>query len=743
MLKSDVPIKLSKDDILGRKSFSEQLAKTIIDYNHHESINIGLYGEWGSGKTSVMNMVEENLYSLTKLEEQKPVILRFNPWMFTDSNQLITQFFNQLSNVFKLHDGKKMQRIGENLQLFGNAIELASVVPIIGPISIIASKVAKKFGKKIFSEGNKRSSDLQAIKDSLVKELGHSQSKVIIFIDDIDRLSNTEIRAVFKLIKSIADFPNTIYLLAFDYNIVVTALGEVQNNNGESYLEKIIQIPFHLPHINETKLAQLFLSELESTLNNIPERMFDIKDWSTLFNYGIKPNLESMRDLVRLNNTINLKYSFLQNEANIVDLLGITTLQVFAPKIYSSLSFYKDLLCGPFSTFSSTSYSSIESQKDDIKKICDNLIADLPDKDRTSTLAILTILFPKINEVYKKQSFYYTNSNRSGCISDKNFFDRYFSLTLDEGLSIVQVDSLMFSAHEDDLIDIIKDINLKNNANLLLEYINTTFTELKGKNDTNERLCKVLNSILRTWHSLNDTDKDKFFSFSFDLRLRQLVGNFLQIYSNSIERKECIISFFEDKYITNGIKANILLMLGDEHGRYLDDTEKKEITNCQITWEHLLSIENVLFEKIRYSDFSELINDKYFLFVTILLEKSENEDMRAFFENTISKLKEDGLSTAKFISSMTIHGKVSGDLVYDTWKFDYEYMSKYFNIERTICLMEKFVKKVDFLKLSLEQREDIIVFIAHGKFCDSSKNRNMTKNSIYKYAEENNIILDK
>ena len=359
MLKSDVPIKLSKDDILGRKSFSEQLAKTIIDYNHHESINIGLYGEWGSGKTSVMNMVEENLYSLTKLEEQKPVILRFNPWMFTDSNQLITQFFNQLSNVFKLHDGKKMQRIGENLQLFGNAIELASVVPIIGPISIIASKVAKKFGKKIFSEGNKRSSDLQAIKDSLVKELGHSQSKVIIFIDDIDRLSNTEIRAVFKLIKSIADFPNTIYLLAFDYNIVVTALGEVQNNNGESYLEKIIQIPFHLPHINETKLAQLFLSELESTLNNIPERMFDIKDWSTLFNYGIKPNLESMRDLVRLNNTINLKYSFLQNEANIVDLLGITTLQVFAPKIYSSLSFYKDLLCGPFSTFSSTSYSSI------------------------------------------------------------------------------------------------------------------------------------------------------------------------------------------------------------------------------------------------------------------------------------------------------------------------------------------------------------------------------------------------
>jgi len=84
MFNADSPITTEKDDLLNRDTFAKQLAKAIMSYNQLSSFNIGLYGEWGSGKTSVINMVEENIISLTSELTKKPVIIRFNPWLFSD-----------------------------------------------------------------------------------------------------------------------------------------------------------------------------------------------------------------------------------------------------------------------------------------------------------------------------------------------------------------------------------------------------------------------------------------------------------------------------------------------------------------------------------------------------------------------------------------------------------------------------------------------------------------------------------
>ena len=67
----------------------------------------------------------------------------------------------------------------------------------------------------------------------IIKKLKDEKIKIIVSIDDIDRLSDEEIVAVFQLVKSLADFPNTIYVLAFDYDVVVRALGKVQHGDGK------------------------------------------------------------------------------------------------------------------------------------------------------------------------------------------------------------------------------------------------------------------------------------------------------------------------------------------------------------------------------------------------------------------------------------------------------------------------------------------------------------------------------
>ncbi len=89
---------------------------------------------------------------------------------------------------------------------------------------------------------------MEEVKRSISEDLEDLDQRIYIFIDDMDRLTQNEIKQMFRLINSVADFSNTTYVLAFDYEIVSTALeGERGVSNGEEYLDKIIQLPKTIP----------------------------------------------------------------------------------------------------------------------------------------------------------------------------------------------------------------------------------------------------------------------------------------------------------------------------------------------------------------------------------------------------------------------------------------------------------------------------------------------------------------
>lgn len=150
-----------------------------------------------------------------------------------------------------------MKAIGNAMGILGSAFELISV-PIASSYGGAIAKLVKGIGKGLADKNP--SPDIQKLKDEIAAKLQKEKVKTIIIIDDVDRLSNQEICSVFQLIKSIADFPNTIYLL-----------GKVQNTDGKKYLEKIIQVPFHLPKINAQQLANLFFKGLDNIIREIPE----------------------------------------------------------------------------------------------------------------------------------------------------------------------------------------------------------------------------------------------------------------------------------------------------------------------------------------------------------------------------------------------------------------------------------------------------------------------------------------
>ena len=187
--------------------------------------------------------------------------------------------------------------------------------------------------------------------------------KIIVSIDDIDRLSEEEIIAVFQLVKALADFPNIIYLLAFDYEVVIHALSKVQYGDGKAYLEKVIQVPFEIPAPSIASIHESLFSKLNRILGDIPGERWDKATWVELFQYGLKKYIRSIRDVIRYTNVFSLKYELLKDEVNPVDLLGLTCLQVFEPILYSKLSGYKDTLCGGNESYSYDLQKSKEEEK--------------------------------------------------------------------------------------------------------------------------------------------------------------------------------------------------------------------------------------------------------------------------------------------------------------------------------------------------------------------------------------------
>ena len=111
---SDRPIERLEDDRLGRRSFAESVARHILATRSEHGFTAAITGEWGSGKTSVLNMIEETL----ERETEEVVILRFNPWLFRGTAELVTRFFDELSAQIGEGDSDRLKDVAKLLTGF-------------------------------------------------------------------------------------------------------------------------------------------------------------------------------------------------------------------------------------------------------------------------------------------------------------------------------------------------------------------------------------------------------------------------------------------------------------------------------------------------------------------------------------------------------------------------------------------------------------------------------------------------
>ncbi len=522
MFYSDKPICSAEHDKLDRGNFSKHLAYALKNLNNSDTFSIGLYGAWGSGKTSVVNMMLQELERLQKneREEERLTVVRFEPWNFADSSQLLTQFFVRLSGVFKSKRDKSLAKIGTALEKYADAFELADAVPVVGGLLAYAGKTgARVVGKRMRKGCDDR--DIIKQKDHVVQLLQQQHSRLLVVIDDIDRLSDTQIRQVFQLVASVASFPNTIYLLVFDKEIVVKALEQVQKGRGEDYLEKVIQIPIQIPDISPGNLQAVLFDRLGQMMFPSQERCIHKAHWDRLFFPYIAPLIHNIRDIGRLCNAVQFKLAAIAEEIDLADLLAISILEIQFPKVYAWIRRNKSALTGSFSLglvgrLNTTAEEWYQEYRTEIQ----GLLEDGGGRPRaqefdTLILDMLACLFPhfgrKIGRSYENYDIHVLRRNNQIALPEK--FDRYFSLDVDHtAFRSAEIRNAALDLSKEEFQKFLLDQIPQNRCGEFLKEIQAILSELPQ-----ERIKLILSALIEISAQLSDQPNGMFARSDNDL----------------------------------------------------------------------------------------------------------------------------------------------------------------------------------------------------------------------------------
>ena len=344
----DVPKQAKEDDLLGIDKYKSGLVRFIENTN--TPITVAIQGEWGSGKTSLMNTLRNELCDQ---EGKKFIPVWLNTWQYSlmkEPDQALISIIKGLTEeVLAVIDEGKSEAGKKVRAVFANVLKATAKVAVsattgqdIGEI-LDATSVSKEV-----TILQLRNSLNDAIADILKKE---SKDGFIFFIDDLDRIDPPMAVQILELLKNIFDLNNCVFVLAIDYDVVIKGLEpkfgkytEANEREFRSFFDKIIQLPFSMPtasyEINE------FLVKSLETINYIDSDQANDEEFTstlseiTRLSVGSNPrSLKRLLNSLSLINCINYDEHEEEEDNPIQTIVSyaLVNIQVAYPTIYSLL----------------------------------------------------------------------------------------------------------------------------------------------------------------------------------------------------------------------------------------------------------------------------------------------------------------------------------------------------------------------------------------------------------------------
>ncbi len=272
---SDRPIEIPDEDTLSRSPFSKSIADQIIHTPDRGSLRIGIYGSWGEGKTSILRLIAH------ELEKNRHICIWVTPWVFSNREEILDYLILEITSKLKINmkssafASKGAKLIKDLRDASGSDIRLKLLDSLIG-------STLEKYSHK------KEANQTQFIIASIEKEL--KNRKLVIFVDDLDRVKPELVPDLLLTLREALDCPNYFYVMALDPDMLRQGLKNVHQGWGEpsQFLEKIIELPKYIPVpspqersdyakalINsfETKISKKTIENIAPILNSNPRKL--------------------------------------------------------------------------------------------------------------------------------------------------------------------------------------------------------------------------------------------------------------------------------------------------------------------------------------------------------------------------------------------------------------------------------------------------------------------------------------
>jgi hypothetical protein len=364
----DRPIEISGQDRLGFSASAKHVALGVQHFSSPEGFVIGLEGAWGSGKSSFINLVIDEFSRLAP----PPEIVKFSPWLISSRDTLLDQLFSEIikavskigansskkgkkkkenSAIFKKDQSK---RIAEKLSSFSNQLSAAGKVALFAeafgvPFAGMASRALEAAG----DAGKQRAAivpiaSLEEQKEAIKNELRAFPRKIVIFIDDLDRLEPAEAGEVVRLVRAVADFPNVIYVLSYSREILTKSLKKafLLDDVGDDYIEKIVQVTFSIPRPEDFDLRRMLREDVEGMFSqrNAEINPMEVNDRqkaiAEVIDFEGGRTLRVPRDVVRVGNALRLYAGPLIDAVDLADMVWLQLVRVRNHKLYEWIEKY-------------------------------------------------------------------------------------------------------------------------------------------------------------------------------------------------------------------------------------------------------------------------------------------------------------------------------------------------------------------------------------------------------------------
>lgn len=430
----DEPILNHRQDRFGRLPFAKALAEAVVKVPNNQPFTVGLYGSWGSGKTSIINLVVEHIL---KRYAENTVVVRFNPWLFSDTEKLHMAFFATLASSLGKALPTRAQAFGKELekysQLTGSVSNAAKVLfPHMALPLVALSKISKPLYDLVVKILKKGSEDADGTRKRVDKLLVQSGKRVVIIVDDIDRLDSDEIHQIFKLVKNTAHFSNVSYLLVFDPAVVSQALELRYPGNPKmstSFVDKIVQLPIDMPYVQQELLNTYLLEEMNKILqkNKLNVSQDDMSRFQTIFlATGVSRLFTTPRKVIRYLNMVDFSTERLRDEVNFTDIVLVDMIRAFFPSLKDRITENREIMLGK------SPYA--ERDRDDVDTVKQLLFGNVKPTDLE--VALIKELFPSVEWALGGASYgegfdeQWENEQR---ICSEKYFDRYFAYDIPLG----------------------------------------------------------------------------------------------------------------------------------------------------------------------------------------------------------------------------------------------------------------------------------------------------------------------